>query len=218
MCAFKSIDELSNTREEYGTASLLESDMNPDPIEQFKNWFDLHAQTEPTTYNAMVLSTVDECNHPDSRVVLLKELTAGEFVFYTHYTSTKGLQIDANPFVALNFYWPQHARQVRVRGKVHHVSPEQSDEYFHSRPLDSQFSSIASPQSKVIANQEALIASFQRVCTEHQHSTPTRPESWGGYAVVPSQIEFWQGRDNRLHDRIQYRRHDNQWHMQRLAP
>ena len=218
MCAYKSIDTLPQTREEYGDVSLLESDMDPNPIEQFKCWFDGSAQTEPTTYNAMVLSTVDQNNQPDSRVVLLKELAEGAFVFYTHYSSTKGLQIEANPWVALSFYWPQLSRQVRVRGKAHRVNAEQSDEYFHSRPLESQFSSIASHQSQVIPNQEALIAAYHRVSTEYQNTDIIRPESWGGYAVVPSQIEFWQGRDNRLHDRIQYIRQKEQWTMHRLAP
>lgn len=218
MCAFKSIATLAQTREEYGSVSLLESDMDPNPIEQFKRWFDRFAQSEPTTYNAMVLSTVDQDNQPDSRVVLLKELSDEGFVFYTHYNSAKGLQMENNPLVALNFYWSQPAQQVRVRGKVHRVSAEQSDAYFYSRPLDSQFSSIASHQSQIIPSQEALIAAYQRVRAEHANADLPRPESWGGYAVVPSQIEFWQGRDNRLHDRIQYIRQDGKWTMCRLAP
>lgn len=219
MCAFKSIETLAQTREEYGSVSLLESDMDPNPIEQFKRWFDYFAQTEPTTYNAMVLSTVDQDNQPDSRVVLLKELSDEGFVFYTHYNSAKGLQMENNPFVALNFYWSQSAQQVRVRGKVHRVRAEQSDAYFCSRPLDSQFGSIASHQSQIIPNQEALIAAYQHVRAVHANEEVlSRPESWGGYAVVPSQIEFWQGRDNRLHDRIQYIKRNRLWTMCRLAP
>ncbi len=214
----KSIAELPQTREEYGAVALLEADMNPDPFEQFKHWFDQNAQLEPKTYNAMVLSTVDQHHHSDSRVVLLKELAAGEFVFYTHYDSEKGMQMESNPHVSLNFYWSYQARQIRVRGLVHRVSSEQSDEYFYSRPRESQLSSIASSQSSVIANREELDATYQRVCEEYNSKKIVRPESWGGYAVVPSQIEFWQGRDSRLHDRIQYTRNEDQWHMQRLAP
>jgi pyridoxamine 5'-phosphate oxidase len=218
MCAFKSIDVLSQTREEYGSTSLFEADMDPNPIEQFKRWFDEHAQTEPKTYNAMVLSTVDDRNQPDSRVVLLKELADGAFVFYTHYDSAKGLQIAANSSVALNFYWPHSARQVRIRGQAHRVNAAHSDEYFYSRPVESQFSSIASHQSQVIPNQAALIAAYQQVRTKAQNTAITRPESWGGYAVIPTHIEFWQGRDNRLHDRIQYILEETQWCMRRLAP
>lgn len=218
MCAFKSIDTLAQTREEYGSAVLLETGMNPNPLEQFKYWFESYAQTEPPTYNAMVLSTVDPDNQPDSRIVLLKELTEEGFVFYTHYNSAKGLQIAHNPMVALNFYWSQTMQQIRVRGVVHKVSEEQSDEYFYSRPLDSQFSSIASHQSQIIPNQQALIDAFLHIRSEAKNGPLMRPESWGGYVVVPSQIEFWQGRDNRLHDRIQYLKQEGQWIMRRLAP
>ena len=147
MCALKSINELLHVREEYGQASLLESDMHPDPFEQFKNWVEAYAILDPKNCNAMVLSTIDHHNYPDSRVVLLKELRNGEFIFYTHYTSTKGLQIEANPHVALNFFWSLSYQQIRIRGKAHRVSAEQSDEYFYSRPLESQLSSIASDQS-----------------------------------------------------------------------
>ncbi len=212
------MDELSHIREEYGTVSLLESTVNSDPIEQFKQWFDAYAQIEPKTANAMVLSTVDHNHHPDSRVVLLKELSEGTFVFYSHYSSVKGLQMESTPFVALNFYWPQQMRQVRVRGSVHRVSAAQSDAYFYSRPLESQLSCSASPQSMPIATRTELEAAYQHACIDHALHPVTRPESWGGYAVVPSQIEFWQGRDNRLHDRIQYIRHSDRWQIQRLAP
>lgn len=211
-------DLLHQTREEYGAMSLLESEVDPDPIEQFKRWFAEYAQLEPKTSNAMLLSTVDEQNHPDSRVVLLKELTRGEFIFYSHYTSAKGKQMDGNPWVALNFYWSQNMRQIRVRGKIHRLSAKHSDEYFYSRPIESQLGAIASEQSQIIPNQKALLDEYQRVCTEYEHKKITRPASWGGYAVVPEQIEFWQGRNNRLHDRILYTRKETQWKMDRLAP
>ena len=219
MCARKAIHDLSQTREEYGELSLLEADMHPNPIEQFTFWFEQYTQLEPATCNAMVLSTVDADNHPDSRVVLLKELKDGEFVFYTNYHSTKGLQMQHNPFVALNFYWPQQVRQVRVLGTVRHVSAAHSDDYFYSRPIESQLSSIASHQSSVVDSRETLHAAYQDLLTEYQHSQHiVRPETWGGYAVNPHKIEFWQGRDNRLHDRIQYIYQDKNWMMQRLAP
>lgn len=219
MCAFKAIQDLSQTREEYGEIALVESEMHPDPIEQFSLWFELYAQAEPSTCNAMVLSTVDANNHPDSRVVLLKELTDGEFIFFSHYDSVKGLQMANNPFVALNFYWSHQMRQVRILGKARHISAAHSDEYFYSRPIDSQLSSIVSHQSSIVSSREALQADYQRAQNEYAHTHHiTRPETWGGYAVMPTQIEFWQGRNNRLHDRIQYRYHENRWIMQRLAP
>lgn len=218
MCSSKSVDSLSQTREEYGNTALLESELCPDPFEQFKVWYDQHAQTEPNTHNAMVLSTVDEHNHPDSRVVLLKELKDGQFVFYTQYTSNKGQQMAGNAFVALNFYWSYQARQVRVRGQVLRLNTIQSDEYFHTRPRESQLASIASHQSTPILDRDTLEAMYQDAVTEYHNQMIPRPEFWGGYAVVPSQIEFWQGRDNRLHDRIIYTRYEEQWQIQRLAP
>ncbi|MCR9191105.1 MAG: pyridoxamine 5'-phosphate oxidase [Gammaproteobacteria bacterium] len=213
------IGSLSQTREEYGALALLETNMHSDPIEQFKRWFDDYAQSGSTTHNAMVLSSIDEEQHPDSRVVLLKGLENGEFIFFTHYRSVKGLQIEANPFVALNFYWAHQARQVRVRGIVHRIDVALSDQYFHSRPLESQLSSMALEQSMEISGRDALEDAYHQVFEKYADSkTVVRPESWGGYAVVPNQIEFWQGRDNRLHDRIQYIRHEEKWRMQRLAP
>jgi len=218
MTAFNSVNHLPHIREEYGDLPLLEKDIHADPFEQFKRWFEAHLQTNSKTANAMVLSTVDANNHPDSRIVLLKELDKNEFIFYTQYTSVKGLQMEQNPFVALDFYWPHQVRQVRVRGVVHKISAELSDEYFYSRPLESQLSSIASLQSAELSGREALEAAYQKVCRAHQDNPIVRPDDWGGYAVVPNQIEFWQGRDNRLHDRIQYVRHEKQWCISRLAP
>lgn len=218
MCSFKSIDSLSQTREEYGKTALLESELHPDPFEQFEAWYDQHAQTEPNTHNAMVLSTVDENHHPDSRVVLLKELADGQFVFYTQYTSSKGQQIAGNAFVALNFYWSYQARQVRVRGQVHRLNSVHSDEYFLTRPRESQIASIASHQSTLIPDRDTLEMMYHRAEVAYQNQMIPRPEFWGGYAVVPSHIEFWQGRDSRLHDRILYSRHEEQWQIQRLAP
>lgn len=218
MVPSKSIDNLPHIREEYGDSPLLEQHTHDDPIEQFKHWFADHLQTDSKTQNTMVLSTVDEHHHPDSRIVLLKELDKGEFIFYTQYNGVKGLQMEKNPFVALNFYWPHPMRQVRVRGEVYKLSTKLSDEYFYSRPLESQLSSIASFQSKCLSGREELEVAYQQVCQEYADKPVVRPQNWGGYAVVPSQIEFWQGRDNRLHDRIQYLRQANTWCRTRLSP
>lgn len=214
----KSIQDLAQTREEYGDRPLVETEMSPDPFVQFTLWFDQYAQLDPNTCNAMVLSTVDTDHHPDARVVLLKELLAGEFIFYTHYTSEKGIQMTNNPHVALTFYWSSQARQIRVRGCVRRLSAEQSDAYFHMRPRASQLSCLISHQSEPIANRAELEIAYQQVCRDNQDKEIVRPDYWGGYAVMPSQIEFWQGRNSRLHDRIRYTRQDTSWHMQRLAP
>ena len=212
------IEDLSSIRQEYGELELLEKDLAKDPIEQFENWFQHHAHQVKNTPNAMVLSTVDRQGWPDSRVVLLKGLDKGKFVFYTNYYSAKGLQLAENPHAALNFYWPEQMRQVRVRGKVAKVSEKQADEYFHSRPVLSQFSTIASPQSKEISSREQLFADLDKVVKMYTGKDVERPEGWGGYELTPLEVEFWQGRDNRLHDRIQYYLENDTWCFRRLAP
>lgn len=209
---------LADIRRDYGELSLSEDSADADPIAQFKRWFEDVLQHEKTDPTAMVLSTVDDQGHPDSRVVLLKGIEEGNFIFYTNYLSTKAAQIQHEPYVALNFYWAQMARQVRVRGRVKRVSAEDSDIYFASRPLKSQFSAIISPQSKTIENREALETALNALIEQHGQEAVVRPENWGGYLVIPDEVEFWQGRDNRLHDRIRYFRQDSQWIKRRLAP
>lgn len=211
------IEDLSSIRENYGNQDLLEKDVASNPIVQFELWFEEHAQIVKNTPNAMVLSTVDEHGWPDSRVVLLKGLDKGQFVFYTNYYSAKGLQLADNPHAALNFYWPEMMRQVRVRGKVAKVSEKQADEYFHSRPVPSQFSTIASPQSQEISR-ENLFAKLDKVVKLYADKEIVRPKHWGGYALNPFEVEFWQGRDNRLHDRIKYYNKNDTWCFRRLAP
>jgi pyridoxamine 5'-phosphate oxidase len=166
----------------------------------------------------MVLSTVDEQGHPDSRVVLLKGLDKGNFIFYTNYQSTKGMQIKCNPHAALNFYWPQSARQVRIKGKVEKITDKQSDEYFISRPVMSQLSAVISPQSQEIPDRAFLENALNDLVKTQDKEHVKRPGYWGGYQIIPDEIEFWQGRDNRLHDRIQYYRQDGSWFLRRLAP
>jgi pyridoxamine 5'-phosphate oxidase len=209
---------MSEIRRDYGNLSLSEESVANSPFEQFEQWFKEVLATENSDPTAMVLSTVDKKGRPDSRVVLLKGLLNNCFVFYTNYKSAKATQIGEYPFVALNFYWPQTARQVRVRGQVKKVSKAQSDTYFSSRPLQSQFSAISSPQSQVIKNRGELESLFNQLIAEHQQQSLVRPDYWGGYKVIPEEIEFWQGRDNRLHDRIHYYQHKGIWHHHRLAP
>jgi len=210
--------ELSDIRRDYGSLSLSENEAQESPIAQFELWFAEVLQTEKNDPTAMVLSTVDELGYPDSRVVLLKGIEEEAFIFYTNYQSTKALQINKNPCVALNFYWPQMARQVRIRGRVKQISAAQSDVYFASRPIASQASAIASPQSSEIKSREELELRLNVLIAKYQQEPIVRPIHWGGYKIIADEIEFWQGRDNRMHDRIHYYREKGQWVHRRLAP
>ena len=185
---------VSNIRREYGASTLEESQVSADPILQFEAWLHDTVQSELHDPTAMVLSTVDAQGFPDSRVVLLKGIEAGCFVFYTNYESNKGLQIEHNPKVALNFYWPSLARQVRIRGIIEKIATQQSDEYFASRPYSSQLSALLSPQSRVLSERADLLERFELHLKKQ--SPLKRPAHWGGYLVKPIEIEFWQGRDN----------------------
>lgn len=209
---------ISDIRRDYGTLPLSEDGMDDSPIAQFEHWFSEIINSERNDPTAMVLSTVDELGHPDSRVVLLKGTKDGSFVFYTNYRSTKALQIQKMPYVALNFYWPEMARQVRIRGQIKKVSVEESNAYFLSRPKNSQLSAHASPQSQEISSREELEERLNQLITTYQQKPVIRPEHWGGYEVIPDEYEFWQGRDNRLHDRIHYYRENDKWLQRRLAP
>lgn len=216
-------NKLSSIRREYGDLSLNEAQLNVSPIEQFRQWYlEISAvvdvsRSDPT---AMVLSTVDEHGAPDSRVVLLKGLNEdGAFIFYTNYNSSKSKQLEHNSKAALNFYWPHMARQVRIRGHVERISADKSDAYFSSRPRLNQISAIVSPQSEVIDSREVLIKRIELLQQSQDPKAPIkRPDYWGGYAMLSQEIEFWQGRDNRLHDRILYIKKADQWVYCRLAP
>lgn len=209
---------LTDIRRDYGELSLSEDSVLQDPIAQFKLWFEQVLKQETNDPTAMVLSTVDQLGHPDSRVVLLKGLAQGHFIFYTNYQSTKAKQLEDNPYAALNFYWPQMARQVRVRGCIKKTSEEESDAYFYTRPHKSKLSAIISPQSQEIANREILEKALNDLIEKHGQDPVLRPIHWGGYLLFPDEIEFWQGRDNRLHDRIHYQRQEELWLRCRLAP
>lgn len=209
---------LEDIRREYGELSLTEDQVADDPYVQFTRWFQDVLAVEKNDPTAMVLSTVDSEGWPDSRVVLLKGMMDNGFVFYTNYDSQKALQLTDKPYAALNFYWAQMARQVRIRGLVTRCSAEQSDKYFSSRPVASQLSALASPQSREIPNRKYLEDAFNRLVAENIHEKVMRPTCWGGFILIASEIEFWQGRDNRLHDRIMYKRGSAGWIRSRLAP
>lgn len=209
---------IADIRREYGELSLEISSVDPSPFNQFEKWFNDVLKSEAHDPTAFVLSTVDSNGYPDSRVLLLKSIQNQNFIFYTNYESHKAIQLASNPRVALNFYWPQMARQVRIRGHACKILQKNSDDYFSSRPLKSQVAAKISPQSQVINSRKVLEDAYHRQLDGTSSSVISRPENWGGYQVEPNEFEFWQGRDNRLHDRIQYTRKNDDWCTTRLAP
>ncbi|MEE9451880.1 MAG: pyridoxamine 5'-phosphate oxidase [Gammaproteobacteria bacterium] len=209
---------MRNIRREYGKQGLSQQDLSDDPVVQFQAWFSDVQAAEQTDPSAMVLATVDKNDRPDCRIVLLKEVIEGCFVFYTNYDSHKGEEIASHPHAALNFYWPGCVRQVRIRGCLHKVAKETSQDYFASRPFESQLAAIASRQSEVIADRKALEDKMDFLRQQYQDKEVPCPDDWGGYALKPVEFEFWQGRDNRLHDRFRYRLSADVWLIERLAP
>ena len=211
--------DIASIRRDYQMASLEEANTSANPMDQFEHWWEDAIASNIDEVNAFVLSTVDELGAPSSRVVLLKGYTPEGFVFFTNYDSAKGQEINANPLVAMNFFWKELERQVRITGSIKKISMEESDEYFHSRPLGSQVGAISSPQSKVIPNRDYLEQLVASNLEKYKDGNVPLPSNWGGYIVHPTNIEFWQGRSSRLHDRIKYNLAlDGQWAKVRLAP
>jgi pyridoxamine 5'-phosphate oxidase len=208
---------IADLREEYKLARLDEGDVAPDPFDQFNRWFDEAVKAEHPILNAMTLATVSAEGRPSARIVLLKGVDNGGFVFFTNYKSRKGRELTANPSAALVFYWHQLEREVRIDGRVKKVSAQESETYFASRPLGSRHAAIASPQSEVVADRTVLETRFADAAKQYGEQ-PVRPPHWGGYRLIPDAIEFWQGRPNRLHDRLLYTRKGRSWQIERLAP
>ncbi|MEJ5262223.1 MAG: pyridoxamine 5'-phosphate oxidase [Ignavibacterium sp.] len=207
---------LINLRKSYEKGELIESKINPNPFKQFENWFEEVLKSNIYEPNAMILATALD-NKPSARVVLLKGFDETGFKFYTNYLSRKGKQISSNPNAALLFYWMELERQVRIEGKIQKLSREESLEYFNSRPLESRLGALASNQSEVIPDREYLEKKFNQM-KDLYGENPPMPENWGGYKLIPDLFEFWQGRPNRLHDRIVYERHESNWKIYRLSP
>ena len=211
--------DVAALRQDYKAQGLRRADLDPHPIKQFAKWFGEAAAAEIRDVNAMSLATIAADGMPQARIVLLKAISDRGFVFYTNYHSAKGRELEANPRAALNFFWVQLERQIRINGSVEKTSRAESEEYFHSRPVGSQLGAWASKQSEVIANREALEAQLAQVTDRFGGGAIPLPENWGGYRVLPETIEFWQGRTNRLHDRFRYRRDGNgEWIIERLSP
>ena len=221
---------MSDSNEPYGmdVAALRRSatglaldrdDLDDDPIVQFETWFRYACETVPLDPNAVVLSMVDREQRPSSRTVLLKSFDENGFVFYTNFESKKAEQIAENPWVSLLFFWTDAARQVKIRGKAEKLPTKESLAYFLTRPRGSQIGAWVSAQSSVISSRSLLESKFQEIKDKFRDKDVPLPSFWGGYRVVPDQVEFWQGRRNRLHDRFQYtKRDDGRWDIERLAP
>lgn len=210
--------DLAQLRRDYKHAELLESSIDVNPLEQFKKWFKEALEAQVIEPNAMCLSTAMG-DLPHSRIVLLKGLESNGFVFFTNYLSHKGEHILKNPNVALNFLWLELERQVRISGQAYPISAADSDAYFYSRPFESQVGAVVSHQSQVIPSRDALEQAMTLALQTYTPETIKRPEHWGGYLVLPTRIEFWQGRSSRLHDRIVYdKQSENTWTISRLSP
>ena len=208
---------IADLRKSYEKAELSEDASAADPLKQFERWLNEAIQSEVPEPNAMTVATVASNMRPSTRVVLIKGYDERGIVWYTNYDSRKGKELAGNPFAALQFHWVELERVVRIEGRMEKVSDEESDTYFHSRPLDSRIGAWASPQSQVIEGRGVLVTNAAKYAAQFMLNPP-RPPHWGGYRLVPDEWQFWQGRKSRLHDRLRYRLNEGNWLRERLAP
>ena len=212
------MNNIADIRKDYKLQSLSEKDISPNPFDQFQKWWDDAIASNIDEVNAMTLATVGENGKPSARIVLLKGLNENGFHFYTNYESHKAKDMEVNQHVALIFFWKELERQIRIEGTVSKLTNTESDAYFYSRPLESHIGAWASPQSKIITDRTALENEVENVKIKFMEEQLVRPTFWGGYIVAPSLIEFWQGRSNRLHDRLQFTKNGSTRNVDRLAP
>jgi pyridoxamine 5'-phosphate oxidase len=210
--------DASSLRKEYTRAGLDRADLDPDPIVQFQEWFEKVIDADLHEPNAMIVSTASTDGKPSARTVLLKGYDERGFVFYTNYEGRKANEIEANPMCALLFYWGELERQVRIEGRASRLSGDESDAYFEGRPRGSRLGAWASEQSRPVEDRSVLEERVKALEAQYEGREIPRPPFWGGYRVEPDTIEFWQGRESRLHDRLVYRREDRAWRIERLQP
>ena len=209
--------EIQNLRRQYSKSTLSASSVSKDPFKQFEKWFQDVLNSGFLEPNAMTLATASKTGKPSARIVLLKGIHDNGFVFYTNYKSKKGKEIEENPYGSLLFYWDKLERQIRIEGIIEKVSQKESEEYFNTRPYKSRVGAWASRQSSVIESRSAIVKEFLKYMMKFKTHVPL-PDVWGGYRLLPETFEFWQGRPNRLHDRIRYNKNKTGWKIDRLAP
>jgi pyridoxamine 5'-phosphate oxidase len=209
---------IADLRQDYRQAALLESEADPNPIAQFQSWFAAAVAAQLPEPNAMTIATATPDGIPSARIVLLKDVDDRGFVFFTNYNSHKGQELTNNPQAAIVFLWTELERQVRIEGRVEKIAAAESDEYFYSRPPGSRLGAWASNQSEVVADRSVLDQQLADLEAKYANQEIPRPEHWGGFRVMPTMIEFWQGRSSRLHDRLRYRSIDGAWVIDRLSP
>jgi pyridoxamine 5'-phosphate oxidase len=209
---------IESLRKEYKRSELRDDTVNPDPVKQFRSWFEEAMHADIDEVNAITLATADTAGRPSARIVLLKAFDKKGFTFFTNYEGRKSRDLKENPQAALLMFWKELERQIRIEGRVEVVPAKESDKYFDSRSLESRISAAISPQSEEVPSRRHLEELWIKKLKELKDNKLLRPESWGGYRVIPDQIEFWQGRPNRLHDRILYSKQGSKWVISRLAP